>query len=82
MAPLRSEGIELFSGFWSVCIAFHVLVDQMIAVPSRLPLASSDPSREKSRETQKFVCPFSRRISRRVATSQTFRGLGETIGPK
>src|SRR5262245_55627534 len=47
----------------------------MIAVPSRLPLASSFPSLEKSSETQKPVCPFRRWTSRRVATSQTFSGL-------
>ena len=43
---------ESLSGFWSVRIAFQVAVDQRIAVPSRLPLASSFPSLEKSRETQ------------------------------
>src|SRR5262245_42993689 len=68
---------EAGSGFWSVCALFQVAVDQMIAVPSRLPLAISFPSLEKSRETQKPLCPLKRRISRRVATSQTFKGLGE-----
>ena len=52
-APSRlADQSESLSGFWSVCVAFQVSVDQMIAVPSRLPLASSVPSLEKSRETQ------------------------------
>ena len=49
---ILSEYIESRSAFRSVCVAFQVSVDQRIAVPSRLPLASRAPSLEKSRETQ------------------------------
>ena len=41
-----------YPGFWSVRVAFQVAVDQRIAVPSRLPLASQRPvPREVERDT-------------------------------
>ena len=64
-----------FSGLWSVRITSQVSVDQISAVPSRLPLVSSFPSLVKSRAMQKPVCPVRRWIGRRVPTSQTFSGL-------